>query len=319
MVLPEDAEAFRDGLALYFPQRALAKLVVRALTKLPILRSFLKTGDFELVPASPIEKISKDNEATFLGLLLGNPSQKERRGLLLVKNAAGEKRVAKVGTTTEAREKIVRESHLLVSLKDAEQAFPAIPQIGDIWNEEEWDAFTLSFYEVDPSVVFSRSEAVTILRGWASPEKSEQFRESKSWLDVMAELTEEEQKASAQLPLRSSLRHGDFAPWNILKTLAGDIIVIDWEFGLLDDVPGWDLIHFLILEASLIDRREPRETIEYALELLRNDEQMREFLEFVGWAGYEELLIKTYLLSMGDQLDQFTPFLNGPILTPRAC
>ncbi|MDB4498842.1 phosphotransferase [Akkermansiaceae bacterium] len=318
MILPDQMEGFREGLALYYPQRLLAKILVKALKKFAVLRGFLKTDVFDFVSSGPVESLLRENKADMKGLLLGNPSQKERRGLLLYSDQKGAKMVAKIGTTPEARRKISREASLLVALNEADHPFPAVPPIIAVWDEEGWNAFTLGFYEVNPASSISRSEVVQVLSGWASDEKNLNLQTSQSWADVSRKLTEDELEISAQLKLRSSLRHGDFAPWNILETSSNEPMVIDWEFGRLEDVPGWDLVHFLILEASLIDRRAPRETLESTLRLLETDEQLREFLKFTGWVGHEKLLVKSYLLIMGDQLVQFSPFLNGPVLSNGA-
>ncbi len=39
--------------------------------------------------------------------------------------------------------------------------------------------------------------------------------------------------------------HRDFSPWNILRTPAGELAVLDWEGAELDGLPALDLIYFL--------------------------------------------------------------------------
>jgi hypothetical protein len=51
-------------------------------------------------------------------------------------------------------------------------------------------------------------------------------------------------------------QHGDFAPWNILRTVDGDVAV-DWEFGSAEGMPLIDAAHYALQVAGLVERKSP--------------------------------------------------------------
>jgi hypothetical protein len=52
---------------------------------------------------------------------------------------------------------------------------------------------------------------------------------------------------------RTSVAHGDFAPWNLLKT-STDWVLIDWEDAGEAPAPFQDIVHFLRLSSELLGR-----------------------------------------------------------------
>ena len=58
----------------------------------------------------------------------------------------------------------------------------------------------------------------------------------------------------------ADLTHGDLAPWNLLVTPAGPLL-IDWEFSSSEHVPALDLTHFLIQAAVLGRWWNPEEVV----------------------------------------------------------
>ena len=65
----------------------------------------------------------------------------------------------------------------------------------------------------------------------------------------------------SQCTIPSSMRHGDFAPWNI-READGRLLVIDWESASEASLPAWDLFHFLVQTANLIEGKRPVEIFE---------------------------------------------------------
>ena len=318
MILPDQKIAFRQGLDLYSPQRKLAQALVQTLKSIPSLRRFLKSLSVGLVSGGPVDCLLRETGFRLLGVLLGNPKQKERRALLLLEDEMGRKSVAKLGTTLDGVRKVACEISLLEGLNSEEADFFGVPPLRGNWGGETWRAFALDFFEVTPGSSLTQLEVVEVLEKWAAEERSSNFLRTSSWEGIAGQLTAAESEISLRLELRSSLRHGDFAPWNILRTADGDPMVIDWEFGLENDVPAWDLVHYLLLEADLVERREPADSLERTVGILKREDRMQEFLKFTGWVGQEQLLVKSYLFSMGDQLPQFAPFLDSAILLSPA-
>lgn len=57
-------------------------------------------------------------------------------------------------------------------------------------------------------------------------------------------------------PAASGLTHGDFAPWNLLKTKSGWVL-LDWEEAKTSGEPFWDVFHFLV-QGNVLLRRPTR-------------------------------------------------------------
>jgi thymidylate kinase len=51
----------------------------------------------------------------------------------------------------------------------------------------------------------------------------------------------------------SGSTHGDFAPWNLLKSKTGWVL-LDWEEARIDGEPFWDVFHFLVQGHALLRR-----------------------------------------------------------------
>jgi hypothetical protein len=65
------------------------------------------------------------------------------------------------------------------------------------------------------------------------------------------------ERVSLPKGLRAVWQHGDFAPWNI-RLHQGQCAAYDWEDGEPDGLPGWDVIHFHVIQAWLFKtKRHP--------------------------------------------------------------
>lgn len=52
---------------------------------------------------------------------------------------------------------------------------------------------------------------------------------------------------------RDGLTHGDLAPWNLVRSADGHIVVLDFEHATWGVDPGFDLCHFLVQSGALLD------------------------------------------------------------------
>jgi hypothetical protein len=59
--------------------------------------------------------------------------------------------------------------------------------------------------------------------------------------------------AAGSSDLAQGPAHGDFAPWNLLRT-EGGWLLIDWEFAAMDAPPFYDLFHHLVQGLVLLGR-----------------------------------------------------------------
>jgi thiamine kinase-like enzyme len=64
------------------------------------------------------------------------------------------------------------------------------------------------------------------------------------------------------------VRHGDFAPWNLLGGSDGKLRAIDWEYGSPKGFPYLDLAHYILQVAALIYRWSPSKALHYTIHYL---------------------------------------------------
>lgn len=62
------------------------------------------------------------------------------------------------------------------------------------------------------------------------------------------------------------VQHGDFVPWNLLRTPDGRLGTIDWEHGTPEGFPHLDLAHYILQVLALIYRWPPSRAVRYATE-----------------------------------------------------
>jgi len=70
--------------------------------------------------------------------------------------------------------------------------------------------------------------------------------------------------------IRTTLYHGDFAPWNVRAINSQNLQAFDWERGELQGVPGWDWFHFVVQTAVLAQRRSVVRVAAEVEELLKS-------------------------------------------------
>jgi hypothetical protein len=90
----------------------------------------------------------------------------------------------------------------------------------------------------------------------------------------------------------TSIWHGDLAPWNIRVGRDGEWVVLDWERGNLEGIPGWDWFHFVIQPSVLVRRESAEMTIGRLEQLLMSP-------EFRSYAAQAGILAKSKVLSLG--------------------
>lgn len=61
------------------------------------------------------------------------------------------------------------------------------------------------------------------------------------------------------------VRHGDFAPWNLLRGPDGALGAIDWEYGTPEGLPYLDLAYYLLQVSALIYRQAPERAARRAI------------------------------------------------------
>jgi len=101
--------------------------------------------------------------------------------------------------------------------------------------------------------------------------------------------------ALAGRSLRSTLYHGDFAPWNIRAVNTQQLRAFDWERGRLAGIPGWDWFHFVV-QTSILARRHSVERVAAELEELLQSQRFQKYAAAAGIQAIVKPLALAYLL-----------------------
>ena len=59
--------------------------------------------------------------------------------------------------------------------------------------------------------------------------------------------------------------HGDYAPWNVLRSRDGRFTVIDWEASVAEGVPGVDVAYYLLSVERYLRKRPAHVAAERAV------------------------------------------------------
>jgi len=101
--------------------------------------------------------------------------------------------------------------------------------------------------------------------------------------------------ALAGKSFRSTLFHGDFAPWNIRAVNLQNLQAFDWERGSLHGIPGWDWLHFVV-QTSILARRHSAERVAAEIELLLQSPRFQNYARATGIREIAKPLTLAYLL-----------------------
>lgn len=306
MLLPDEAPKLRRGLALYRPQKWLAGIVVRFIRSAPFGSRILPHWKGDDRSSGPLSEILDQLKGDLNGLLLGNPLQEERRAILLIDTVSQGGLIVKLGTTPPAIAKIQREGDFI---QECHKKGWMMPEIHHFWKEENWSAFAMNFHEAPARL--SQSVLGRLFKSWAADGRVCALGEYAGWKDLRSVMVECQVDSMTlqeleELELRQTLRHGDFAPWNLLGSDDDEeLTVIDWEFGEVDSIPGLDLVHYLIVPALLVDGLAPLDALEAARASLQNEPVFQELMMLWGWRERIDLLLKVYFYSMKGELEGF--------------
>lgn len=280
--LPAESPAFLRTLALYRPQRFtsrgwvfLLRFLLRFHAQGVALRKWSWPGASHTSIPCP-------------GVLLGNPAHTIPRAIFLLQEGPAW-RVGKFIPDPHQQKILHREKELLdLAAHHGGHAprclgWKACGSGGALWTE--W----LAAREGNPAT----TDRLGILHDWLLPKAPRPLSDFPSWKSSggWSGALAGEVQAVSQIMLRPCLRHGDFAPWNLLQRADGAWVAIDWEEGCPEDAPGLDLIHYLLQEEFLIRRSSMRKAESKILGELRKSCYMH-YLKSCGWHGNEMPLFR---------------------------
>lgn len=76
--------------------------------------------------------------------------------------------------------------------------------------------------------------------------------------------------------------HGDFAPWNLRVDSNNRLMVLDWERGEDQGIPGWDWFHYVVQTSILVHKEKAEDTFRRIVRLLKTPE----FINYARHAGF---------------------------------
>jgi len=306
LLLPTTMKNVRVGLELYAAQRRRAK-IWRAL--LPLL--------FKTPAASLFERVHFEADAgseivQFLARQSGVPATRMRASaikfggvpqlrlrlaLLLCDETQRPVSVVKVGLNPAGREVTDREADLLERLPP--DTLGCIRTIGRL-NTPALSAFATAYFPGDSP--YDDAGMEHLFHAWLNPGPFRPLASLQSWRELAAELAGLDPgawqvicAALAGKTVRTTLQHGDFAPWNIRAINAQNLQVYDWERGQLEGIPGWDWFHFVV-QTAILARRQSVQRVAAEVEQLLQSDRFKKYAVEAGVSDFVQPLLLAYLL-----------------------
>jgi Phosphotransferase enzyme family len=302
--LPLKYRTVRKGLDLYAAQRRSAKFARWLLPFIlgsPLQRSLTRTR-VETDTASPLWLFlsamagALPKELASPAILCGNQTNGEERFVILGFDSDGHPSVVvKAGLSAAARRIVTREAEVLDSLPaglvgclelkgrldtDALSAFATRYCSGKSPQTDcGIEKILLAWLRSAPTIPFHRLPAGQRLH--AACQADPLYRALRTLLDNQ--------------PIKFVVCHGDFSPWNVRVSPAGDWTLVDWERCDLQGIPGWDWFHFEI-QSSILRFRFDEERIAHRVEALIRSDRFRAYATAAGINQITKPLVLAYLL-----------------------
>jgi len=302
LAIPGERKAALVALRLFQPQRVVAKVFVWFVAfavRLGVQKFFFEQVFVEATSLKKSEGMPQPDRGT-AGVLIGNPDHLIRRAIISFRRESGFE-VAKVAFGKEGVALINGEAEKIASLP---KNVSGIPKVLGTHHCEDVGVMRMPYFR-GQSIDSGDEEAyVTLLADWLLDEPSCALEDFPEWEAIEKILSPRSDGAEAleslqNILLRPAVRHGDFAPWNLIRDERGEILALDWEWGEPRGVPGFDLIHYLTQEMRLVRRLNSRDVLAGVKKILAKD-LYSEYLEQTGWDKcHQELLIAALAFSSG--------------------
>jgi hypothetical protein len=306
LLVPEKSGSVSDSFELYSPHRRLAKLwrwLAPRMLRTPVAGFFGRVairadGGSELMQflaeQSNLPAVQLQTPAIKFGGIPGNTSR-----LVMLLCDAGDHpfRVIKLGLNAEGRAKIEREADLLSRLP--------VNVIGCAGITGRFSSGTLSAFATAYSSGAGLENDIGIeklFHNWLNDTLPEPIKNLASWqeLESVAKGSNlpswrEMRGALAAHTVRTTIFHGDFAPWNVRIANLENIRGFDWERGHLKGIPAWDWFHFIVQTSILVKRHSPERVAAELQQLIRSP-RFQNYASAAGISQIIEPLLLAYLL-----------------------
>jgi hypothetical protein len=239
----------------------------------------------------------------------GGTEEKSRLVLLVLDETHRPVCVIKVGLDPAGRAVTDREAALLTQLPA--DKLGCIRLMGR-FSSPSLSAFSTAYYPGDSPVDDAGLER--LFSAWLNPEAPVPVESLAVWheLEAKAGTADPEnwrlvRSRLAGRSLRTTLYHGDFAPWNIRAINTTNLQAFDWERGDLRGIPGWDWFHFIV-QTAVLARRLPVERVAAEVEQTLHSDR---FNKYAADAGISDLVKPLFLCSLLHQKWVVRPLEGG--------
>lgn len=297
LLLPLQSNIAARTLELYPAQTLLARsfrtllaFTLRAHLPTPATRVELPFSSNAPIPAFIRECAGGDRD---FGILLGNANAPGRRWILMIFDPDGQPwRIVKAGVSPRARNLIRAESSILGKLPTNGGFFPKLH------NQHESDVSAICMEYVPGQSPRSPELISATLSPWLNSGERRTIGGFTQWQHVRKSDAPQQtismiEEALRSTPLRTTLAHGDFAPWNI-REHNGKWTVLDWERGEEFGIPGWDWFHYIVQTEVLVRRRSPQDVLKAVMQTIALPD-FQNYAAQAEFTGKEMPLLAGYL------------------------
>ena len=205
------------------------------------------------------------------GVLLGSPEHRVRRAIASYCNA-GQWEVAKISFGEAGARVLEQEARILQELHPLAAGVPGM--LG-LHRGDDVMMLRMPYLTGRPIPRGAFEAALDLLNQWVTDQAAKSITEFPEWPSIESALLEHESSDPViekllKVKLRPVICHGDFARWNLLRQENGKLIVLDWEWGHQNGMPGIDLAHYFLQDARLVERLSPQEAIRKTCSLLES-------------------------------------------------
>lgn len=285
--LPAGREAATRALRLYQPQRRIARGVVaglRWLIGLGLLDRALPKIRIEGEQENVTPALGEVTAGT-CGVMLGSPEHRVRRAIASYRKD-GEWEVAKIAFGEAGASLLEREAKALEGLQ---HSIAGVPRLLGLHRGQDVTVLRMPYLTGRPVNPGDSNDSLNLLDSWITNLPAQPITEFPEWHDIESALLGSELglralRRLAQESLRPAICHGDFARWNLLRTTNDSLMVLDWEWGHENGLPGIDLVHYFLQDARLVKRLGSANSIQQTLAEL-DSTACRAYLQKTGWSS----------------------------------
>jgi hypothetical protein len=304
LLVPTKGANARVSLTLYSAQRRLAK-AYRALFPLlfhsPAARLFKRVRLSANSASDLIQFLAEQagvpaEQLPAPAIKFGGLDEEKRRLVLLLCDGTGRPfKVVKAGLDAKGREATRREADFLEQLPA--NTLGCIRLAGRL-DTLEVTAFATNYFPAESPANDAGFEL--LFHAWLNPSPPVPVASLETWRELEAMPHHREavgvlRAAMAGTQVRSTLYHGDFAPWNIRAFNSANVQAFDWEAGCREGIPGWDWFHF-ITQTAMLAQRLPVERAAAEVEQLLASPRFEQYAAAAGIRDIARPLLLGHLL-----------------------